>query len=98
MTLDQLHSLTEDELALCLVVINFIDPPCVPKMEFEPKHLVWFRHNMLIQKLANAFPKLKEEGHSTFLSLMEKLGVKGEIKKQEPQTILSGSVQPTGSI
>jgi hypothetical protein len=84
MTLNQLETLTEDELALALYVVNVIEPLEAPKMEFEPRHLTWFRHQALVEKLVRAFPKLLPEGHPTFVSLMEKLGVKGEVRKPEP--------------
>ena len=84
MTLDQLHSLDEQELAMILVVVNIIDPMTCPKIQFEPRQLTWFRHEFLVKKLVDAFPKLKPEGHTIYLSLMEKLGIKGEIKYEQP--------------
>lgn len=84
MTLNQLETLTEDELALALYVVNVIEPLDIPKMQFEPRQLTWFRHEALVEKLVRAFPKLLPEGHPIFVSLMEKLGIKGEIRKQEP--------------
>ena len=58
MTLNQLETLTEDELALALYVVNVIAPLEVPKMTFEPRHLTWFKHDMLIKKLLDSFNKL----------------------------------------
>jgi hypothetical protein len=46
---------------------------------------------MLIKKLLDAFPRLKPEAHPIYSSMMQKLGIKVEIK---PQPI----TQPTGSI
>jgi hypothetical protein len=83
MTLAQLESLTEDELALALYVVNVIAPPVVPKMTFEPRHLTWFKHQELINKLLNSFNRLKPEGHATYTSLMQKLGVCIQIKQHE---------------
>lgn len=85
MTLNQLASLTEDELDMVLYVINVMAPPDLPKMTFEPRHLTWFKHDMLVKKLLDSFKTLKPEGHSTYVSLMQKLGVKVEIKPNEPQ-------------
>lgn len=94
MTLNQLETLTEDELALALYVVNVVAPPVLPKMTFEPRHLTWFRHDMLIKKLLDSFTKLKPEGHATYTSLMQKLGVKVEIKQNEtPRTETTGSHQ-----
>ena len=84
MTLNQLEDLTEDELALVLYVVNVIAPLEVPKMQFEPRQLTWFKHDMLIKKLLDSFNKLKPEGHATYVSLMQKLGVCIEIKQQPP--------------
>lgn len=80
MTLNQLKTLTEDEMALALYIVNVIEPLDIPKIELEPRHLTWFRHDALVHKLVRAFPRLLPEGHPIFVSLMEKLGVKGEIK------------------
>lgn len=85
MTFQQLHNLTEDELAICLYVVGVLDPVTFPKIEItEPRQLISFRHDALVQKLLNAFPKLKPEAFSIYISLMEKLGVKVEIRVQEP--------------
>lgn len=103
MTLNQLETLTEDELALVLYVVNVIAPLEVPKMTFEPRQLTWFKHDALIKKLLDSFNRLKPEGHATYVSLMQKLGVCIEIKQQpnEPaRTENTGSNQcpPTASI
>ena len=62
-----------------------------PKIELTARRLTWLRHDMLIKKLLDAFPRLKPEAHPIYSSMMQKLGVKIEIK-QQPIT------QPTGSI
>lgn len=100
MTLNQLETLSEDELAFALYVVNVIDPPCVPKIEFQPRHLTWFQADDLNKKLVNAFPKVLPEGHAVFTSLMQKLGVKIEINKIEPpcpptQNETSSSAEPS---
>jgi hypothetical protein len=82
MTLNQLQDLTDEELALALVIVNEISPPVLPKGPFEPKHLTWFRQEQLIKKFLDVFQKLKPEGHSTYVSLMQKLGVCIQIQKQ----------------
>ena len=100
MTLKQLNSFDEQELDLILYVVNILNPPGVPKMEFEPHHLKWFKTDVLIPKLIAIFPKLKPEGHPIYLSLMEKLGVKGEIKYEQPPVPMpiTASAEATGSI
>ena len=103
MTLNQLETLTEDELALALYVVNVIAPPVAPVMTFEPRHLTWFKHDALIKKFLEVFPRLKPEGRNTYVSLMQKLGVCVQIKhnpNESPRAENTGSNQcpPTASI
>ena len=99
MTLNQLYDLTEDELALALVIVYDIAPPVLPKGPFEPRHLTWFRHDHLIKKLVDSFPKLSPEGHATYISLMHKLVVCIQIHKQQPELPSTASIQEvTGSV
>jgi hypothetical protein len=83
MTLSQLDSLTDEELGICLVVVNVL-LPVKPPMEINERGLTWFKHDALMKKLLDAFPRLKPEGHATYISLMEKLGMKVEIKPVAP--------------
>ena len=99
MTLNQFETLTGEEVALALVVVTYIDPPCIPKMEFEPRHLTWFKHDMLVQKLLAAFPKLNPEAHTIYSSLLTKLGVQHEIRKNIVPPLVTpttGSTEPIG--
>jgi hypothetical protein len=81
MTPNQLETLTDDELEVALYIVNVIAPPAIPVMTFEPQHLTWFKHDSLIKKFLEVFPRLKPERHTTYVSLMQKLGVKVEIKQ-----------------
>lgn len=94
MTLNQLQTLTDDELAIALYVVNHVSPPGIPPGPFEARELTWFKHPALVQKLIDSFPKIKPEGHATYSSLMGKLGVKVEINPipQSPEAPPSGSV------
>lgn len=83
MTLSQLSSLTEDELAMCLYIVNVLQPT-EPPLEIPAKGLVWFKRDALIKKVTDVFPQVKPEYHSIYLSLLEKMGVKVEIHKQPP--------------
>jgi hypothetical protein len=74
MTLNQLKSLTEDELAMCLYVVNLVDPLKLPAINMAPRHLTWFKHEFLIKKLVNAYPNVLPEGQATYISLLNKLG------------------------
>lgn len=82
MTLYQLESLTEDELDMALGIVNVISPNSLVG-EIPPKGLTWFKREALIKKLLDAFPRVNPEYHATYTSLMEKIGVKVDIKKQE---------------
>jgi hypothetical protein len=82
MTLSQLESLDEQELAICLYIVNVIDPLTCPKMELAYRDLVWFKHEFLIKKLVNAFPKLLPEGHAAYVSLLKKLNYEFKIPKE----------------
>lgn len=99
MTRYQLEDLTEDELAIVLYVVNVIAPPVAPKMTWEVNHLLWFRHDQLVKKLIDVFPKLKPEGHATYVSLMQKLGICVQIQQpsstNENKSETSSSVAPT---
>ena len=81
MTLQQLSDLDEQELCMALFIVNVMFPPCCPKMEFEPRHLTWFKHDMLRQKLLDAFPKVLPEAHPIYSSLLTKLSIQHEIRK-----------------
>lgn len=71
MTLNQLETLSEDELALCLYVCNITFSLEAPKIELNARELTWLRHDMLVKKMIDAFPRIKPDGHAIYLSLME---------------------------
>ncbi len=98
MTLNQLESLTEDEVAFCLYVVNTLFPPDSPKMEFQTRHLTWFRKGVLEQKIQQAFPHVKREGHPVFSSLLNKLGVPHEIRYETRPQETTGSNPVTSSV
>jgi hypothetical protein len=75
MTLNQLQTLTEEELALALYIVNVVEPTELPKMEFKPRHLTWFKRDALLQKFIRAVPKLNPQGFAVLASLFFKLGV-----------------------
>lgn len=98
MTLNQLQTLNEDEIAMALFVVNNIFPT-LPPMEYSPRNLTWIKHDILIKKLTDAFPKVKPEAHPIFASLMEKLGVKVTIEKVDPPALpITASTENTGSM
>ena len=82
MTLDQLESLTEQEWAMALFIVNHLFP--VQGIEIPPRGLIWFRKGILEQKIQAAFPHVTREAHPVFSSLLTKLGVAHEIKYEQP--------------
>lgn len=103
MTLNQLQTLTDDELGMALHIVNEISPPGIPPGPFSERELTWFKHKLLVQKFIDAFPRLTPEGHEIYVSLMQKLGVKVEINvvqpppapAPEPTPVITGSVEPS---
>ena len=83
-TLNTLESLTEDELGIALYIVNKISPPTSPIMEFGPRHLTWFRHDVLAHKFLSAFNHLTLEAHPVYSSMLTKLGIPHEIKYEQP--------------
>ena len=75
MRLEQLRSLTEDELAILWFCINKIDPPVITGVELEPPLFPSINHTQLIDKLTYCRPKIKEEHFPLFDGLVEKLRV-----------------------
>ena len=98
MTLVQLESLVDDELAILFHVVNVIDPMPFPKMEFDMNSIKWMRRDILVKKLIDAFPRLKPEAHATYVSLMNKLGVNGEVRHQQPAPPTTASAAPAAPV
>jgi hypothetical protein len=90
MTLSQLDSLTEDELAMCLHVVNILQP-VKPPLEIQPRGLTWFKHDMLVKKIVDSFQEVKPEHHSVYVSLLQKLGVQANITCNPPPEPPTGS-------
>ena len=82
MRIGQLQTLSQDELSLLLYIVNAIDPTSIPKMEFQPKHLPWFDHDLLTWKVAQQESKLTPEGKEVFKNLMTKLNNTVEQEKK----------------
>lgn len=98
MTLNQLQSLDDTEVGVILHIVNVIDPMTFPKIEFTPAQLVWFRHDMLVNKLMNGASHLKGESAPIFISLMGKLGVQVQYKPHPPaETPVTASAEITSS-
>lgn len=85
MTLNQLNTLTDDEVGFVLYIVNKLNPPPFGQ-EIPEIGLTWFRKGALEQKIQNAFPYLKHEAHPVFSSILNKLDVKHEIKYEQPSS------------
>jgi hypothetical protein len=72
MRIGQLQSLTENELALLLFIVNEVAPTS-PKMEITPNLLLFFKHDALLWTVAQQESKLTDEGKKIFHGLMTKL-------------------------
>ena len=75
MRISQLQSLTQEELELLLFIVNDIETlsPIIKMGRIGPKDLLWFKHDMLLQKVARQESKLNAEGKIIFQGLMAKL-------------------------
>jgi hypothetical protein len=91
MRIGQLETLTEDELALLLYIVNVIEPLGAPQMEITAKQLLWFKHDSLVWKVVKQESKLTPEGKEIFKSLMTKLNTTAQ---QEAENYASSS-RPT---
>ena len=75
MKLDHLDSLTEDELAILWYCINKIEPPVLSGIELEPEVFTSIKHKKLMDQLLQCGQHIKEEYHSVFAGLINKLKV-----------------------
>lgn len=78
MTLEQLSLLSDDELNMCLFIVNHIAPKQI-SYEIGPRDLCWFRKGILEKKLAESFDKVKPDYHSIYSSLLNKLSIQHKI-------------------
>lgn len=75
MRLEQLYSLSEDEIDILWFCINVVNPRVLRKVELEPKDFVSIKHNMLIERLKKCRTFVKDEYLQVFDGLVEKLSV-----------------------
>lgn len=90
-----IDTLTEDELALLLHIVNEIRPSTVPPIKFDATTVKWFRHEDLCKKVAEPaiFEMLKPEGHAIFSALLTKMGIEHEIKYETKEAPTTGSIE-----
>lgn len=85
---------------MALYIVNIIAPLESSKIEFEPRHLTWWRHEFLVKKIVDSYKRVLPERHTTYVSLLEKLGYKFEIPKEEslPPVKEESKSETTGSV
>lgn len=74
MTLSQLHSLNEDEVALLWFIINKVNPP-VLSWEMDPLLFCSINHTKLVNRILQCDKFIKPEHMDKFTSLKNKLGI-----------------------
>lgn len=75
MKLQQLESLTEDELAMLWFILNKVNPPVIAGFELEPSLFVSIKHRRLMDRILQCAQHVKEEHHAVFTGLVNKLKV-----------------------
>jgi hypothetical protein len=73
MRIEQLNSLTEDELAMLWGFVNIVKPVIIQNVELDPSLFTSINHRKLMDRLINSKKLLKEEHHPIFDGLVNKL-------------------------
>lgn len=76
MTIDQLKSLTEDELSMLWFCINKVNPPILKEIELEPVLFTSINHKKLMNRLNQCKVHVKAEHRQVYDGLMGKLNVR----------------------
>jgi hypothetical protein len=74
MTLEELHSLNEDETSMLWFIINKIDRPAIYGIELEPSVFPSINRYWLTEKVLKAKESVKPEHLSVYETLTSKLG------------------------
>jgi hypothetical protein len=75
MTLEQLHSLTEDETAMLWFMVNKVYKPAIVGVEMEPSIFTSIKHRWLTHRVIQLKDNIKEEHVPIYESLKNKLGI-----------------------
>jgi hypothetical protein len=76
MTIDQLKSLTEDELSMLWFCINKVNPQILKEVELEPVLFTSINHKKLMNRLNQCKVHVKAEHQQVYDGLMNKLTVR----------------------
>ena len=74
MTLEELHSLNEDETSMLWFIINKIDRPAIYGIELDPSLFPSINRYWLTEKVLKAKESVKPEHLSVYETLTSKLG------------------------
>jgi hypothetical protein len=74
MTLEQLHSLNEDETAMLWFMVNKIYKPAITDIEIEPTLFPSIQKHWLTERVLSTQTAIKEEHLSIYESFKSKLG------------------------
>jgi hypothetical protein len=75
MTLEQLHSLTEDETAMLWFMVNKVYKPAIVGIEMEPTIFTSISDKWLEHRIIQLKDNIKEEHLPIYESLKNKLGI-----------------------
>jgi len=75
MTIDQLHTLDENEIIILWYCINKIEPPILSEQELTPEMFPIIDHRILMDKLTGCKLSIKDEYQELFDGLISKLKV-----------------------
>lgn len=76
MTINQLESLNDDELAMLWFCINKVNPPILKEIELEPVLFTSINHKKLMNRLNQCKVHVKAEHQQVYDGLMGKLNVR----------------------
>lgn len=76
MTIDQLKSLTEDELSMLWFCVNKVNPPILKEIELEPVLFTSIKHRRLMDRLSQCRVHVKDDHQKVYDGLMGKLSVR----------------------
>ena len=74
MTLDQLHSLTEDEVTMLWGIVNMGNPPVLAGQQLEPSLFPFIKDYKLKERVIQFDKYVKPEYIGIYTSLRSKLG------------------------
>lgn len=75
MTLEELHSLNDDETAMLWFMVNKVFPPAIKDIELEPSLFTAIKHRWIANRVLTLKEHVKEEHKSIYESLKNKLGI-----------------------